>query len=81
MASGGMMSSVGAQREAHAEPSHEHGGALELARAIAAQPRELLLGALHAARHEILAVGEDEVVVAAARERHEGAPGRARLTE
>jgi hypothetical protein len=71
----------GAQREAHAEPAHQHARRLVRREVPAAEARQRLLRAVHAARHQALAVGVDHELAVAPGEDQALALGRPRLAE
>ena len=70
-----------AQGEAHAEPAYQQAGRLQRPRLLTGEGRQGLLGAVHAARHEAPAAGEDDVLVAAADQLEDGAASGKRLAE
>src|SRR6202040_174979 len=63
----------GAQSETHTEAANEHHGFLQLPRLLARELGQRLLRAVHAARHEDLVVGENDVFVVAADQLQDGA--------
>ena len=54
-----------AQSEAHTQASNEDAGVFRCAQAMAGESRKRFFRAVHAARHESLAVGQDNVFVGA----------------
>ena len=71
----------GAQGETHAEAADEDGGLLQSGRAAAGERCQRFFRAVHAAGHEALAVGEDDVFVGATGELEDGAVARECLAE
>ena len=70
-----------AKGEPHAEPADEHVGLLPAANPRESERRQRLFRAVHAARHQALAVRQDHVLAAAQRQRQFGAVRGARLAE
>ncbi|PYQ94868.1 MAG: hypothetical protein DMF97_17800 [Acidobacteria bacterium] len=62
-----------AKRKTHAEAANKHPGSRERPRVIAAQHGERVLRAVTAARHQTLAIGEDEVLTRVTDQRQLGA--------
>ena len=71
----------GAQSETHAESADEDARLFQSRRMAAGERCESFFRAVHAAGHEALAVGEDDVLVGAAGQLEDGAVARKRLAE
>ena len=69
------------EREAHAESAHQHRGLLAFTEPPAGERGQCLFGAVHTARHQRLAVGQDHEFVPVTGERQRGAVRCARLAE
>ena len=69
------------EREPHAEAANEDGWRVEQSRMSAAKGRQRLLGAVHPARHQALAVSKDDVFARVAGESQVGAVWRPRFAE
>lgn len=70
-----------AQRETHTEAADENTRLLQSQRMAAGERGQRFFRAVHAAGHKALAVGEDDVLVAATHQLEDGAVARERLAE
>lgn len=70
-----------AERETHAEAPDKHARTRETAGLPAGERRERLFGSVHAAGHEALSIGKDDVLIAATDQLQDGTVTRNCLTE